>query len=139
MKGASRSRRNLNHKPRDWSVSLHFPSLLRSRSPGFWCVLRVSLQVALQGCWMAGLAGKLGDVMSALGGQSVASNEEDVFEAGDYGYRYLVRTKRSGTRAQRTIKTIVYLFFGPKVGNHVASLCCKPVGSYSPTTATKLW
>lgn len=42
--------------------------------------------------WMAGLAGKLNDVMSALGGQSVIKDaEKENVQAGDYGYRYLVR------------------------------------------------
>ena len=41
---------------------------------------------------MAGLAGRLNDVMAALGGQPVVDlDEEDKFRAGDYGYRYLVR------------------------------------------------
>lgn len=44
---------------------------------------------------MAGLAEKLGDVMSALGGHPVADNEEEVSQAGDYGYRYLVRTRHN--------------------------------------------
>lgn len=50
------------------------------------------LQAALQACWMVGLAGRLNDVMAALGGQPVVDlDEEDKFKAGDYGYRYLVR------------------------------------------------
>lgn len=55
----------------------------------------VPIQAALQAIWMEGLAGKLNDVMSALGGQSVVElGEEDKTQAGDYGYRYLVRIYR---------------------------------------------
>ncbi len=44
---------------------------------------------------MEGLAVRLNDVMSAVGGQSVVEiAEEDEFKAGDYGYRYLVRVRR---------------------------------------------
>lgn len=50
---------------------------------------------------MAGLAVRLNDVMSAVGGQSVVEiAEEDEFKAGDYGYRYLVRGKKEGGRSQ---------------------------------------
>lgn len=47
-------------------------------------------QAALEACWVLGLAEKLSDVMSTLGGQSVVQGEKEV-EAGDYGFRYLVR------------------------------------------------
>lgn len=58
-------------------------------------VVVVLVQAALQAIWMQGLAGKLNDVMSALGGQSVVElAEEDRTRAGDYGYRYLVRIYR---------------------------------------------
>ena len=44
---------------------------------------------------MSGLAEKLGDVMSALGGLAVpsATEEEKPVAAGDYGYRDLVRPR----------------------------------------------
>lgn len=40
---------------------------------------------------MKGLAGRLNDLMSALGGQSVVDADDQKVEAGDYGFRYLVR------------------------------------------------
>lgn len=48
---------------------------------------------------MAGLAGKLSDVMSALGGNPVADSEEEISKAGDYGYRYLVRMRQNRGRS----------------------------------------
>ena len=48
-------------------------------------------QAALESYWMSGLAEKLADVMSALGGKSVIKPiENQAALAGDYGYRYLV-------------------------------------------------
>lgn len=69
-------------------------------TPRRFCRFRLAalrcLQAALQAYWMAGLAEKLNDVMSALGGQSVVElAEEGKVKAGDYGYRYLVSDRKS--------------------------------------------
>lgn len=50
---------------------------------------------------MAGLAGKLTDVMLALAGDPIVSapREDDEVAAGDYGYRYPVRAWRPGIRS----------------------------------------
>lgn len=49
------------------------------------------VQVALQACWMSGLARKLNDVMSALAGEpSPDVKGGDEVEVGDYGFRYPV-------------------------------------------------
>ncbi|CAM9496956.1 unnamed protein product [Pylaiella littoralis] len=46
-------------------------------------------KAALQAYWMTGLAIKLNDVMSALGGRPVVDAAEEAHKVGDYGYRYL--------------------------------------------------
>lgn len=67
------------------------------------------LQAALQACWMAGLAVRLNDVMSALGGQPVVDlEEEDKFRAGDYGYRYLVGVDMACTRPRKGSSRVWY-------------------------------
>lgn len=54
-------------------------------------LLKRGNQAALESRWMSGLAEKLADVMSALGGQPVVeTSDEHALRPGDYGYRYMV-------------------------------------------------
>ncbi|CAN0169411.1 unnamed protein product, partial [Ectocarpus fasciculatus] len=69
-------------------------------------------KAALQAIWMEGLAGKLNDVMSALGGQSVVElAEEDNTRAGDYGYRYLEDTREVESIVPISASTLAWWTF----------------------------
>ncbi|CAM9677289.1 unnamed protein product [Ectocarpus sp. 12 AP-2014] len=69
-------------------------------------------KAALQAIWMEGLAGKLNDVMSALGGQSVVElGEEGKTRAGDYGYRYLEDTREVESIVPISASTLAWWTF----------------------------